>query len=83
MAVAPSMLFFGCRNEAADFYFRGEWAALAAAGVLAPGDLVTAFSCDQPQKVYVGQRIREHAARVWALLRQVGRTRKELHGPDL
>lgn len=74
------MLFFGCRNEAADFYFRGEWAALSAAGVLAPGGLVTAFSRDQAQKVYVGQRIREHAARVWALLQQAGPANKDLRG---
>ncbi|KAK9839678.1 hypothetical protein WJX81_005476 [Elliptochloris bilobata] len=69
-AVAPSLLFFGCRREAADFYFRDEWPALAAAGALAPDGLVTAFSRDQPAKVYVGQRIREHGARVWALLQQ-------------
>ena len=66
------MLFFGCQHEAADFYFRGEWPALAAAGALLPDGMVTAFSRDQPAKVYVGRRIRERGAHVWALLQQVG-----------
>lgn len=45
---------------------------MQAAGVLAPppAGLLTAFSRDGPRKVYVQQRIREHAAEVWRLLQQ-------------
>jgi len=73
--VAPSLLFFGCRRAAADFYFAAQWPALEAAGALTAGGLITAFSRDQAAKVYVGARIREHGARVWALLQQVRRLR--------
>jgi sulfite reductase alpha subunit-like flavoprotein len=68
------MLFFGCRSEAGDYYFRQEWEALVAAGLLAPNPhgLVTAFSRDGPTKVYVQQRIRERGAEVWRLLHQQG-----------
>lgn len=68
---APCTLFFGCRSEAGDFYFRQEWEAMQAAGVLAapPAGLVTAFSRDTAgSKVYVQHRIRERAAEVWAAL---------------
>jgi len=66
----PCTLFFGCRNEAGDFYFREEWVAMQAQGVLAPapGGLVTAFSRDGPAKVYVQHRIRERRAEVWSAL---------------
>ncbi|PRW18319.1 NADPH-dependent diflavin oxidoreductase 1 isoform X1 [Chlorella sorokiniana] len=67
---APCTLFFGCRNEAGDYYFREEWETMQAQDVLAPppGGLVTAFSRDGPAKVYVQHRIRERAAEVWAAL---------------
>lgn len=66
------MLFFGCRNSTGDFYYSQEWEGMEAEGVLAPGGLVTAFSRDQPAKVYVTHRIRERAATLWALLQEQG-----------
>lgn len=70
--VAPSYLYFGCRNEAKDFYYRGFWESCQCAGVLAdPGGLVTAFSRDQASKVYVSQRVRETSAQLWTALQQV------------
>ncbi|XP_032425644.1 NADPH-dependent diflavin oxidoreductase 1 isoform X1 [Xiphophorus hellerii] len=60
-----SVLFFGCRSETKDFYFRSEWAAMTAAGKL---QLFTAFSRDQEEKVYVQHRVRERAALLWDLM---------------
>ena len=71
-AVAASHLYFGCRNEAKDYYYRDFWERCQQAGMLAkPGGLVTAFSRDQPTKVYVSHRIRENSARLWTALQEV------------
>eukprot|EP00887_Chlorella_sp_A99_P001486 scaffold8.g1486.t1 len=66
----PCVLVFGCRSERGDFYYREEWEAMQAAGVLAPPPLglLTAFSRDQARKVYVQQRVEECGAELWALL---------------
>lgn len=61
-------LFFGCRNAEGDFLYRQEWQQLQQAGRLA--GLHTAFSRDQPQKVYVTHLIRQQAELVWQLLQQ-------------
>lgn len=39
------LLFFGCRNSEADYFFKHEWVSLKAAGV--PLDVFAAFSRDQ------------------------------------
>ncbi len=59
-------LFFGERNSATDFYYADELTGLRDAGVLT--ELTCAFSRDQRQKVYVQDRLRERAARVWEWL---------------
>ncbi|KAG2485235.1 hypothetical protein HYH03_016021 [Edaphochlamys debaryana] len=49
---APCHLFFGCRGPHADYYYREQWEAYEAAGVLAPpgqAGLVNAFSRERPQ----------------------------------
>ena len=71
---APCLLFFGCRHQAADFYFRHEWEQLQQAGILAPppSGLLAAFSRDGPSKVYVQHMIGQHGAEVWRLLQQQG-----------
>ena len=56
-------LFFGERNAATDFYYADELTGLHQAGVLT--ELTCAFSRDQRHKVYVQDRLREQAARVW------------------
>ncbi|RVE65475.1 hypothetical protein OJAV_G00116890 [Oryzias javanicus] len=60
-----NILFFGCRSESKDFYFRSEWEHLVEAGHLT---LFTAFSRDQEEKVYVQHRVRENAALLWDLI---------------
>ncbi|HTL68034.1 MAG TPA: sulfite reductase subunit alpha [Lacunisphaera sp.] len=59
-------LFFGDQHAATDFLYREELLALQAAGVLTRLD--TAFSRDQPEKVYVQQRMLEHATELFAWL---------------
>ncbi|KAK7895815.1 hypothetical protein WMY93_021140 [Mugilogobius chulae] len=53
-----NVLFFGCRSESKDFYFKVEWEEKVQAGHLT---LFTAFSRDQENKVYVQHRISENA----------------------
>jgi sulfite reductase alpha subunit-like flavoprotein len=59
-------LFFGERNSATDFYYREELEGMRSHGLLTRLDL--AFSRDQRQKVYVQDRIREHAVELWRWL---------------
>ena len=51
-----NVLVFGCRKSSADFYYKEEWAQLSEEGQLR---LLTAFSRDQYQKVYVQKVLRE------------------------
>ncbi|CAM3255432.1 Reductase [Tsukamurella hominis] len=66
-ATGPNWLFFGEQHEASDFYYRRELDGLAADGVLTRLD--TAFSRDSDRKVYVQDRMREHAAELWEWIR--------------
>ena len=65
-------LYFGCRNEAKDFYYRQQWEDLVKEGRLL---VRAAFSRDQDRKVYVTHRLREDAPQLWNLLQQVGNMR--------
>ena len=60
-------LIFGARSEKADFFFKNEWAKITEEE---RGDfnLITAFSRDQKQKVYVQDKIREHGKTIANLL---------------
>ncbi|XP_055456219.1 NADPH-dependent diflavin oxidoreductase 1 isoform X3 [Psammomys obesus] len=60
-----NFLFFGCRQRDQDFYWQTEWQELEKKGCLT---LVTAFSREQEQKVYVQHRLRELGPLVWELL---------------
>ena len=59
-AKGKSWLFFGERNFTNDFLYQLEWQEHLAAGALSRIDV--AFSRDQPEKIYVQQRLWEHRA---------------------
>jgi sulfite reductase (NADPH) flavoprotein alpha-component len=59
-------LFFGNPRQASDFLFEDELTAYCRNGLL--DRLDTAFSRDQPHKIYVQHRMLEHAAELWAWL---------------
>jgi sulfite reductase (NADPH) flavoprotein alpha-component len=62
-ASGRNWLFFGDQKRATDFLYEEEWADFLAKGQLARFD--TAFSRDQPVKIYVQDRMRENAAELW------------------
>jgi len=59
-------LFFGDQRQECDFYFRDELTGMHREGLLDRLDL--AFSRDQRTKIYVQDRMREHAAEFWSWL---------------
>ncbi len=65
-APGKTWLFFGDRNRATDFLYEEEINAWRGKGVLHRLD--TAFSRDQPEKIYVQQRMMENAAELWRWL---------------
>lgn len=65
----PSFLFFGCRNQSGDFYYASEWSTFKQDRILdEENGLITAFSRDQKEKVYVTHKIAEHGALICDLL---------------
>ena len=62
-AAGRNWLFFGDQKRATDFLYEDEWADLVAKGQLTRFD--TAFSHNQPVKIYVQDRMRENAAELW------------------
>ncbi|OMH80905.1 NADPH-cytochrome [Zancudomyces culisetae] len=72
-SVGSTILFFGNRNKDADFLYQDELSLLIdQINLNSPSNpnsmLITAFSRDQPQKVYVQHRIAEHKDMVYDLL---------------
>ena len=64
-SIGESVLFYGCRNQEADFFYEREWQDLK--GRL-PLQVFTAFSRDQKQKVYVQDLIRQQSELLYRLL---------------
>ena len=56
-----SVLFFGCRNKMADYFFESEWKDLQQS---LPLEVFPAFSRDQADKHYVQDLIRRHSKSV-------------------
>ncbi|HVW20680.1 MAG TPA: sulfite reductase subunit alpha [Opitutaceae bacterium] len=69
-ATGRNWVFFGDQHRATDFLYEEDWQAWLAGGRLARLD--TAFSRDQPAKVYVQDRMRENAAELWAWIERGG-----------
>ena len=67
-AKGKNWLFFGDRSAATDFLYREELDQMLASGQLTRLD--TAFSRDQPHKIYVQDRMLEHGAEFFAWLEQ-------------
>jgi sulfite reductase (NADPH) flavoprotein alpha-component len=61
-AAGKSWLVFGERNYTYDFLYQLEWQEYLASGALSRIDV--AFSRDQPEKIYVQQRLWEHRAEI-------------------
>ena len=67
--VGENVLFFGCRNLGADYFFQDEWATIMGRISL---QIFTAFSRDQSQKIYVQDLIKEQRDLVFRLLYKCG-----------
>jgi sulfite reductase (NADPH) flavoprotein alpha-component len=65
-AKGDNWLFFGDQHAATDFLYQNELETFQRTGLLT--HLHTAFSRDGAEKVYVQNRMREHAAELWAWL---------------
>jgi sulfite reductase (NADPH) flavoprotein alpha-component len=67
-AKGHNWLFFGDQHRASDFLYEEELTGYRRDGLLTRLD--TAFSRDQPEKIYVQQRMRESAAELWAWIQE-------------
>lgn len=63
--IGPTILLYGGRNRVADFFFDEEWRYL---GGLMPLQIITAFSRDQKEKIYVQDVIRQNSRLFFRLL---------------
>lgn len=70
-AIGPVLLYMGSRHQREEYCYGEEWEAYQAAGVITL--LGRAFSRDQPQKIYIQDRMRQTLdAIVDAYIRQEG-----------
>jgi sulfite reductase (NADPH) flavoprotein alpha-component len=67
-AKGKNWLIFGEQRADFDFYFQEELEEMQRSGLLSRLD--TAFSRDQPEKVYVQHRMLEHGAELWSWLQE-------------
>jgi sulfite reductase (NADPH) flavoprotein alpha-component len=67
-ATGENWLFFGNPNFATDFLYQTEWLKLQQSGLLKQIDV--AFSRDQTAKIYVQDKLKDHAAKIWQWLEQ-------------
>src|SRR6266571_6077108 len=62
-AKGKNWLFFGSQHERCDFAYRDEFEAFKKEGILTRLDC--AWSRDQPEKIYVQNRMKENAGEIW------------------
>ena len=62
-ARGKTWLFFGSQHETTDFYYEDDYEKFMANGILTRLD--TAFSRDQPHKIYVQDRMLESSTELW------------------
>ncbi|KAI8372083.1 hypothetical protein EDC96DRAFT_439121 [Choanephora cucurbitarum] len=67
--VGTTLLFYGSRHQAQDFLYAEEWPELFST-LGGDSQMITAFSRDQPEKIYVQHRLQQHSALLWTLLEQ-------------
>lgn len=67
-ASGKNWLFFGDQKASSDFLYRDELQAMRASGVLTRLDV--AFSRDQPEKIYVQNKMLDNAAELFAWFEQ-------------
>jgi sulfite reductase (NADPH) flavoprotein alpha-component len=65
-ASGDNWLFFGDQHAASDFLYEDQFKAMQADGTVTRLD--TAFSRDQPEKIYVQDRMSEHSSELYAWL---------------
>lgn len=70
--VGKTLLFFGCRRSDEDFMYKDEWPTYFQDLAENGSRMITAFSREQPQKIYVQHRIKEHSEEVWQAIQQGG-----------
>ncbi|KAJ0415966.1 hypothetical protein BJY00DRAFT_292576 [Aspergillus carlsbadensis] len=67
--IEPTILLYGGRNRASDYFFEEEWRQLSN---LVKLQVLTAFSRDQQKKIYVQDVIKENSKLVFKLLHDKG-----------
>ncbi|KAI8332845.1 hypothetical protein BC941DRAFT_435540 [Chlamydoabsidia padenii] len=70
--VGATVLFFGCRRSTEDYLYADEWPSLFKSLGDGPSRIITAFSRESDEKVYVQQRLAEHGQEMWDLLANQG-----------
>lgn len=69
--VGPTILFYGCRHPAQDYLYADEWPGLFET-LGGESRIITAFSRETDQKVYVQHRLREQGEDIWRLIDKEG-----------
>lgn len=72
--VGPMVLFYGCRHEKEEFFYKEEWKQYQADGVLT--HLVNAFSHDKPhyppKMIFVNQKMEENLEMIGKYMGEMG-----------
>ncbi|KAF9890990.1 NAPDH-dependent diflavin reductase [Aspergillus nanangensis] len=68
LAIGPTILVYGGRNRASDYFFEDDWKTLSS---LVKLQVLTAFSRDQEHKLYVQNAIRDNAKLFYNILHEL------------